>query len=106
VLERGGRGPLHCPPGSEAVELLVQRAAGAGAEAVTAEAGVVAEICNRLDRLPLAIELAPARTRVLPPGSLLARLDADAFGALRVEGRQLAREDIISLATATAPDWL
>ena len=41
-------------------------------DATTAPA--VAEICRLLDRLPLAMEMAAARVRLLPPGALLARL--------------------------------
>jgi len=57
--------------------LFVDRARAASpAFEVTAEnAGAVAAICWRLDGLPLALELAAARSRFLDPASLLLRLD-------------------------------
>ncbi len=62
---------------TEAVGLFVERAHAANPSfALDARsAPVVAEICRRLDGLPLAIELAAARTRVLSPEALLDRLD-------------------------------
>ena len=60
-----------------AVRLFLERAQAAVAEfEVTSEnAQAVAEICIRLDGLPLAIELAAPRVRALPPPALLRRLD-------------------------------
>ena len=58
---------------SEAVDLFVERAGQAGMK--VAPDAAVAAICQRLDRLPLAIELAAARVRALEPQALLERLD-------------------------------
>jgi predicted ATPase/class 3 adenylate cyclase len=62
---------------NEAVALFAARAAEAtGDFALNVEnAAPVAAICRRLDGLPLAIELAAARTASLPSGALLRRLD-------------------------------
>lgn len=57
------------------VGLFVERAQAAHAEVELSSenAGRIAEICRRLDGLPLAIDLA-ARVRLLPPRALLSRL--------------------------------
>ncbi len=62
---------------NEAVELFVERARAARSDFVLsdANAAAIAAICRRLDGLPLAIELAAARTNVLSPDQIVARLD-------------------------------
>ena len=61
-------------PESPAVEMFRQRADAAVAD-VDVAYDVAAEICERLDRLPLAIELAAARMTVFEPEALLERLE-------------------------------
>jgi predicted ATPase len=61
-------------PEAPAVELFRHRAAAVAPDVAVGYA-LAAEICLQLDRLPLAIELAAARSRVFQPEVLLARLE-------------------------------
>ncbi|HJQ29960.1 MAG TPA: adenylate/guanylate cyclase domain-containing protein, partial [Rubrobacter sp.] len=68
--------PLKVLTQYEAVKLFVERARTVKEdfEVTNESAPAVAEICSRLDGLPLAIELAAARIRILPPQKMLQRL--------------------------------
>ena len=81
--------PLEKLGSSPAVALFVDRARAVrpGFALTEGNAAAVAEICRRLEGLPLAIELAAARTRLLDPPTLLKRLAAslDALGTGAVD---------------------
>jgi predicted ATPase len=83
--------PLERLAQVEAVQLFTQRARAVRADfSITDENGpAVAEICRRLDGLPLAIELAAARVRLLPPQKMLAQL-GDRFRLLTGGAKDLA----------------
>jgi predicted ATPase/DNA-binding CsgD family transcriptional regulator len=91
--------PLQLPSGladhtldqlerNEAMMLFVQRADAASGrfELTAANQPAVIDICRHLDGLPLAIELAAVRIRVLTPEQILDRL-GDRFGLLTAGGR-------------------
>ena len=106
--------PLDLPPAqaaepidrlrqNEAIKLFVERAdAASGAfELSAANLSAVVDICRRLDGLPLAIELAAVRTRVLDVEQILDRL-TDRFALLTGGGRAaLPRHQTLE----TAIDW-
>jgi predicted ATPase/DNA-binding CsgD family transcriptional regulator len=77
VRPDGGAVDIGLVTGSPAVALFLQRARAVRPDfRVEAEnATVVADICARLDGLPLAIELAAARVKLLEPEAILPRLD-------------------------------
>lgn len=75
--------PLSVPPVAHpdprsfpAVALFLDRAAQAGATVADGDADVVAHLCRRLDGLPLAIEIAAARSRTLTVRDIAGRLHA------------------------------
>ena len=90
-------------PGNEAERLFVERAEAArhGFERTADNAAAIAELCRRLDGIPLAIELAAARVASMSPAAILERLD-ERFRLL-AQGRRTARRRHQTLRAAV--DW-
>jgi Predicted ATPase len=104
-LRVGGETIWPVPPlaAEDAVTLFVARAnaAGASLELSDDDRAVIADICTRLDGLPLAIELAAARTRAFPLQQIRARLN-DRFRLLTGGSRTaLARQQTLRAVV----DW-
>jgi predicted ATPase len=80
----------------ESVRLFVERATAAAPafELTDANAGAVAEVCRRLDGIPLALELAAARVRLLGIEQIRARLD-DRFKLLARGGAGADRQQTV-----------
>lgn len=110
-------GPLALPePGeadpimameSAAVRLFVARATAAdpGFRLTETTSEAVSEICHRLDGLPLALELAAARSRAMAPGDLAARLD-ERFTILHASSRSDPRHRTLHATVAWSYDLL
>jgi predicted ATPase/DNA-binding winged helix-turn-helix (wHTH) protein len=81
---------------NEAVQLFVERAAKVAPGFALDEhnAAVVAELCRRVDGIPLAIELAAAHLRVVGPGQLLDLLQ-ERFRILEGQRRALPRQQTL-----------
>ena len=95
--------PLNQLRQNEAVMLFTERAGAASGtfELSASNQAAVADVCRRLDGLPLAIELAAVRTRVLSIEQILARL-TDRFALLTAGGRgALPRHETLQ----TTIDW-
>jgi predicted ATPase/class 3 adenylate cyclase len=82
VPSLGTPDPAHLPPldelaGMDSVRLFLERASAVKSSfrLTPANASFVAQICSRLDGIPLAIELAASRVKALSPEQIASRLD-------------------------------
>ncbi|MGI9043091.1 MAG: protein kinase domain-containing protein [Gemmatimonadaceae bacterium] len=87
-----------------AISLFEERAAQTGI-GNTADRRILAELCRRLDYLPLAIELAAARTRSLTPKEILAKVN-ERLGMLKATDRRAARHQTLEATVGWSYDLL
>ncbi|MEV1171328.1 LuxR C-terminal-related transcriptional regulator [Nonomuraea sp. NPDC049784] len=102
--------PLDLPdtggPDAESVQLFMDRAAAAGTRLGPDSLPDVVRLCQALDGLPLALELAAARTSLLSPGQIADRID-DRFSLLTTGGRTApARQRTLLAAVEWSYDLL
>ncbi len=98
---------LHAIEASDAVRLFVDRASQAAREftLTAATAPAVAEICRRLDGMPLAIELAAARIKMLTVEQIRSKLD-DRFKLLTGGNKALPRHQTLRATIQWSHDQL
>jgi non-specific serine/threonine protein kinase len=98
---------VHAVEDAEAVKLFVDRAQLARADFALdpTNAAAVAEICRRLDGIPLAIELAAARVKVLSVEQIRVRLD-DRFRLLTGGSKSVPRQQTLRAAIQWSYDQL
>jgi predicted ATPase/class 3 adenylate cyclase len=107
--------PLPLPRGTgaaevaacDAVRLFVRQAdlVSPGFAVTPANAADIAAICRRLDGLPLAIELAASRVKLLPPRALLARL-GDGLGLAATDAGRPERQQTLRATIAWSYELL
>jgi predicted ATPase len=98
ALELPADGTPEAVEASAAGSLFLARARSIGRlETLTADdAQNIAGLCRRLDGLPLALELAAARMRILSPGAILRRLQThDAVLGIEVPDRHRSLEEVV-----------
>ena len=99
--DSGGSAPVAELAEVESVSMFLQTARGHAPDFTLTEqnAATIADVCRRLDGLPLAIELAASRLRVLSPSTLLQmlerRLHLLSFGPRDLPDRQRTLRDAI-----------
>ncbi len=86
---RGGTGPPPDLTAFDATRLFLERATSLELDGTRDQVDAIAQICRALDGLPLAVELAAARTRLLSVQQIAAGLD-DRFSLLASAGRTAA----------------
>ena len=89
--------PESCP----SVQLFLQRCRDAGATVGATDLSAVAELCRRVDGLPLAIEIAAARARTMSIAEIVGRLD----GSMDVLDRPRFRGDPRHRSVADTIRW-